>query len=46
MEKVDFAEDPDCAICFENLTENDNTKCKTCKKFFHKSCIDLWLNKH
>jgi uncharacterized Zn finger protein len=38
--------DEDCAICFEDYENDvDNSQCKTCKKYFHKDCIKVWLKK-
>ncbi len=36
----------DCPICFEVMKEGESlVKCvTTCKKFFHKDCMSLWLS--
>ncbi len=36
----------DCSICFEEMKNGEIfSQClTTCKNFFHKECIDLWLN--
>jgi hypothetical protein len=36
----------DCSICFEEMKNGEVfSQClTTCKNYFHKECIDLWLN--
>lgn len=38
----------DCPICFEEMNKDTETiKCViTCKNWFHKECMNIWLNNH
>ena len=36
-----------CVICFESLEGETVIQClTTCKNFFHKECMDIWLSKN
>lgn len=38
--------DEDCSICYEDYSKNEDiSQCESCKKFFHKDCISVWLRK-
>jgi hypothetical protein len=40
--------DDDCPVCFEGMGGegiDSVSQCHTCKKFFHKDCIKIWLRK-
>jgi hypothetical protein len=33
-----------CPICYEDIETTETVKCsKTCHKYFHKECMDIWL---
>ena len=37
----------DCSICLESCPHSGSaSKCSTCEHFFHKSCIQRWLQDH
>ena len=46
--KIEQCVEGDCPICFEEMTKDTETvKCVvTCKNWFHKECMDIWLNNH
>jgi hypothetical protein len=43
----DKLDSDDCGICLSKLTESKNklilSRCKSCKKYLHKQCIDKWI---
>lgn len=44
---MELGDDKDCAICFEELSEEESLKqCKQCKKYFHQECLKAWLIKN
>ena len=36
----------ECSICLEKYIKKDKIVSLDCKHIFHKSCIQLWLNKN
>jgi len=39
-------EQQDCSICKDPFTGSQQLRLLQCKHFFHKSCVDDWLNTH
>lgn len=38
-----FFKENDCAICLENFTKENDFTYLTCKHFFHRQCIERWI---
>jgi len=41
---ISLSSEEDCSICYEEITK-DGVELK-CKHFYHKECIDKWLQEH
>jgi hypothetical protein len=35
---------PECSICLKDIQQETGKRSDSCKHFFHKECIDTWLN--